>query len=154
MSRPARSRRRALILAAVGFGLLSPLVPSSALAEGTMPAPEPPPAVSPAPPPPAPPAPPAPPPPPPAPVVVAPPAAPAGLDPRCGGWGKVVCASKSARMLWLVDNGVVTLSFQARFGGKRTPTREGTFAVGWKSANHKSKLYRSSMPYAPEIPSG
>jgi hypothetical protein len=77
----------------------------------------------------------------------APPAA-VGLDPRCTAWGKVVCASKNARKVWLVENGTITMALDARFGGKRTQTREGVFSVGWKSINHKSKLYRSKMPFA------
>ena len=35
-----------------------------------------------------------------------------------------------------------------RFGSDRTPTREGTFSVGWKSRNHFSTLYNTPMPYA------
>ena len=35
-----------------------------------------------------------------------------------------------------------------RFGSYRTPTREGSFSVGWKSRNHFSKLYDTPMPYA------
>jgi lipoprotein-anchoring transpeptidase ErfK/SrfK len=77
-----------------------------------------------------------------------PPAAPVGLDARCTTWGKVVCVSKNARKVWLVENGTITMTLDARFGGKRTQTREGVFSVGWKSGNHKSRLYGSRMPYA------
>ena len=35
-----------------------------------------------------------------------------------------------------------------RFGASYTPTREGLFHVGWKSRDHVSKLYDSSMPFA------
>ena len=35
-----------------------------------------------------------------------------------------------------------------RFGASYTPTREGLFHVGWKSRDHVSNLYDSSMPFA------
>ena len=35
-----------------------------------------------------------------------------------------------------------------RFGASYSPTREGVFHVGWKSADHVSKLYGSAMPFA------
>lgn len=69
------------------------------------------------------------------------------LDPRCLS-GRAICISKQARQLaWVVD-GKVTLTMDVRFGAKRTPTREGTFRVEFKSRHHVSRLYNSKMPYA------
>ena len=69
------------------------------------------------------------------------------LDDRCL-TGRVVCISKAQRKLsWVVD-GEVRLTMDVRFGSELTPTRNGAFAVNWKSKNHVSKLYGSAMPYA------
>lgn len=69
------------------------------------------------------------------------------LDDRCL-TGRVVCISKSARKLaWVID-GQVQQTMDVRFGSELTPTREGTFAIGWKSRNHVSSLYGSAMPFA------
>ncbi|MDU7360237.1 MAG: peptidoglycan-binding protein [Propionibacteriaceae bacterium] len=69
------------------------------------------------------------------------------LDQRCLS-GRAICISKAARQLaWVVD-GKVKLSMDVRFGAKRSPTREGTFQVDFKSRNHVSKLYHSKMPYS------
>ncbi len=69
------------------------------------------------------------------------------LDDRCL-QGRVVCISKKQRKLaWVID-GKVHMTMDVRFGSELTPTREGTFSVGWKSRNHVSKLYGSPMPYA------
>lgn len=68
------------------------------------------------------------------------------LDPRCEK-GRVLCADKSTRtMRWVVD-GEVKLTFAARFGGKRTPTREGRFEVYAKDRHHVSSLYGTPMPF-------
>ncbi|WP_405985035.1 peptidoglycan-binding protein [Streptomyces sp. NBC_00872] len=68
-------------------------------------------------------------------------------DPRCLK-GRVMCISKNSRTLsWMVD-GTVKSSMDVRFGSQYTPTREGTFAVGWKSRHHVSTLYDTPMPYA------
>ena len=40
------------------------------------------------------------------------------------------------------------LRVDVRFGSAETPTREGSFSVGWKSRNHFSTLYDTPMPYA------
>lgn len=83
------------------------------------------------------------------PAAVAPAAAVAPqLDPRCRIPGKVLCIDKSDRVLRVVRDGQVVKTMSARFGGSRTPTREGTFKVYWKSRSHVSSIYRTSMPYA------
>ncbi|MDO5735812.1 MAG: peptidoglycan-binding protein [Propionibacteriaceae bacterium] len=69
------------------------------------------------------------------------------LDDRCL-TGRVVCISKAQRKLaWVVD-GEVRLTMDVRFGSELTPTRNGAFAVNWKSKNHVSSLYNTAMPYA------
>lgn len=69
------------------------------------------------------------------------------LDDRCL-TGRVVCISKSQRKLaWVVD-GEIQLTMDVRFGSELTPTRNGAFAINWKSKNHVSSLYKTAMPYA------
>ena len=71
----------------------------------------------------------------------------AGLDKRCM-TGRALCISKSTNTLaWVID-GKVQSRMDVRFGSAELPTREGTFSVGWKSKNHVSSLYHTSMPYA------
>ncbi len=71
----------------------------------------------------------------------------APLDPRCT-TGRVLCIDKTSSSLrWVID-GDVKMTLDARFGASDTPTREGQYAVYWKDADHVSKLYGSSMPYA------
>lgn len=73
----------------------------------------------------------------------------APLDPRCL-TGRALCVDKSSRTLrWVVD-GRVLKTVDVRFGStiNNTPTREGSFRVGWKSRDHVSKLYDSPMPFA------
>ncbi|MFE6024185.1 L,D-transpeptidase family protein [Streptomyces niveus] len=68
-------------------------------------------------------------------------------DPRCM-TGRVLCISKNSRSLsWMID-GKVLSTMDVRFGSQYTPTREGTFKVGWKSRDHVSTLYDTPMPYA------
>ena len=69
------------------------------------------------------------------------------LDQRCA-TGVALCIDKTGRKLRYVVDGVVKATMDVRFGAKATATREGAFTVGWKSRNHVSKLYDSSMPYA------
>ena len=70
-----------------------------------------------------------------------------GLDPRCL-TGRAMCISKRTNSLvWVVD-GQARLRMDVRFGSDRTPTREGSFRVGWKSRHHFSSLYDTAMPYA------
>jgi hypothetical protein len=72
---------------------------------------------------------------------------PGRLDERCL-TGRVMCIDKSSRTLrWVVD-GEVVRTVDVRFGASYSPTREGVFHVGWKSRDHVSKLYGSSMPFA------
>ena len=62
------------------------------------------------------------------------------LDARCL-TGRALCIDKTSRTLrWVVD-GKVRSTLAVRFGASYSPTREGVFHVGWKSANHVSKLY-------------
>jgi peptidoglycan hydrolase-like protein with peptidoglycan-binding domain len=69
------------------------------------------------------------------------------LDPRCK-TGRVMCISKTTRTLsWMID-GKVQSTMDVRFGSQYTPTREGTFSVGWKSKDHVSSIYHTPMPYA------
>ena len=70
-----------------------------------------------------------------------------GLDSRCMS-GRALCISKRTNSLVWVVNGSPQLRVDVRFGSYRTPTREGTFSVGWKSRNHYSTLYKTPMPYA------
>jgi peptidoglycan hydrolase-like protein with peptidoglycan-binding domain len=71
----------------------------------------------------------------------------AALDPRCT-TGRVLCIDKSSNSLrWVVDGTVVT-TVDVRFGSDELPTREGRFAVTWKSRDHVSSLYDTSMPFA------
>lgn len=71
----------------------------------------------------------------------------AAPDPRCLK-GRVMCISKNSRTLaWMVD-GKVRSAMDVRFGSEYTPTREGTFPVGWKSREHVSTIYDTPMPYA------
>jgi len=72
---------------------------------------------------------------------------PGALDPRCT-TGRALCVDKSSRTLrWVVD-GEVVRTFDVRFGGEFTPTREGAFSVGYKSRDHVSSLYDTPMPFA------
>ncbi|WP_332328154.1 L,D-transpeptidase family protein [Streptomyces sp. WMMC940] len=68
-------------------------------------------------------------------------------DPRCMS-GRVLCISKESRTLaWMID-GTVVAAMDVRFGSENTPTREGTFSVGWKAEEWESTLYHTPMPYA------
>jgi hypothetical protein len=69
------------------------------------------------------------------------------LDPRCT-TGRAICIDKSSNSVrWVVD-GDTELTLDARFGGNGYVTREGAFAVTWKSRDHVSSLYDTEMPYA------
>ncbi|MET9253479.1 L,D-transpeptidase family protein [Streptomyces sp. NPDC003717] len=68
-------------------------------------------------------------------------------DPRCMS-GRVLCLSKSSRTLRWMEDGRTLRVLPVRFGSRFTPTREGVFHVYWKSRNHWSTLYDTSMPYA------
>ncbi|MFI9099701.1 L,D-transpeptidase family protein [Streptomyces fildesensis] len=71
----------------------------------------------------------------------------AKLDPRCM-TGRVLCISKTTRSLsWVID-GKVQTTMDVRFGSQYTPTREGQFKVDFKSRDHVSTIYHTSMPYA------
>ena len=71
----------------------------------------------------------------------------APLDPRCMS-GQVLCVDKSSSSLrWVVD-GEVQMTLDARFGGNGYFTREGQFSVFYKSRDHVSSLYETSMPFA------
>jgi len=72
---------------------------------------------------------------------------PGALDPRCR-VGRVLCVDKSSQTLrWVIDGNVQT-TVDVRFGSSATPTREGAFSVHYKSRDHWSKLYDTSMPFA------
>ncbi|MET9799460.1 L,D-transpeptidase family protein [Streptomyces sp. NPDC006368] len=68
-------------------------------------------------------------------------------DARCM-TGRVLCVSKESRTLaWMIDGKVVS-AMDVRFGSENTPTREGTFSVGWKAKEWESTIYHTPMPYA------
>lgn len=68
-------------------------------------------------------------------------------DPRCL-TGRVICISKRSNTLaWVVDGRIVS-AMDVRFGSQYTPTREGTFALTFKSRHHVSTIYHTAMPYA------
>ncbi len=69
------------------------------------------------------------------------------LDERCM-TGRVMCVSKTTRMLtWVVD-GVPQYGFDVRFGSDELPTREGVFPVYHKQVDVISNLYHTPMPYS------
>ena len=69
------------------------------------------------------------------------------VDSRCL-TGRVMCASKSDRILhWIVD-GQILASLDARFGKPSTPSDNGAFRVTWKSRYHVSTIYHTPMPWA------
>jgi peptidoglycan hydrolase-like protein with peptidoglycan-binding domain len=69
------------------------------------------------------------------------------LDPRCA-TGRALCIDKSSNSLrWVVD-GKVRVTLDVRFGQEGMETREGQFAVSYKSRDHVSSLYDTSMPFA------
>ena len=69
------------------------------------------------------------------------------LDPRCL-TGPVMCIDKSTNSLrWVID-GDVQMTVDVRFGSEELPTREGAFSVNFKSRDHVSSLYETSMPLA------
>ncbi len=71
----------------------------------------------------------------------------AALDPRCT-TGRVLCIDKSSNSLrWVVDGSVV-MTLDVRFGREGMETREGQFAVSYKSRDHVSSIYDTSMPFA------
>ncbi|RNM16669.1 murein L,D-transpeptidase [Nocardioides pocheonensis] len=71
----------------------------------------------------------------------------AALDRRCRS-GHVLCVDKASRTIrWVVD-GEVRRTMAVRFGAAYTPTREGVFHIGWKSRDHVSTLFHTSMPFA------
>ena len=70
------------------------------------------------------------------------------LDKRCLTRGRVLCINKKTRKLVYVVNGKAIQVADARFGGRKTPTRNGVFKVYRKSKNHKSSIYHTPMPYS------
>lgn len=70
-------------------------------------------------------------------------------DSRCM-TGRALCISKNQRkMAWMV-NGQILKVVDVRFGveGTSRQTRNGQFKVEWKSRDHVSGLYHTSMPFA------
>jgi lipoprotein-anchoring transpeptidase ErfK/SrfK len=70
------------------------------------------------------------------------------LDKRCLSKGRVLCINKKTRKLVYVVNGKAVQVADARFGARKTPTRNGVFKVYRKDKNHVSSLYHSAMPYS------
>ena len=69
------------------------------------------------------------------------------IDQRCM-TGRVICISKKTNTLRWMNDGNVRMTMDVRFGTSEYPTREGTFSVQWKSRDHVSTIYHTSMPYA------
>lgn len=78
---------------------------------------------------------------------VQPKASAAGLDSRCL-TGRALCISKSSNTLTWVIDGQPQLSLDVRFGAYETPTRNGSFSVGWKARDWVSTIYKTPMPYS------
>jgi lipoprotein-anchoring transpeptidase ErfK/SrfK len=55
---------------------------------------------------------------------------------------------KAESKLYFLGGDQVVLTLDARFGGAANPTREGSFTIYRKDANHTSTLFGSDMPYA------
>lgn len=70
------------------------------------------------------------------------------IDSRCLSGTRVLCVSKAENKVRYIKNGTVIYTLDARFGSDETPTRNGSYTVYWKSRNHVSTLYHTSMPYA------
>ena len=71
----------------------------------------------------------------------------APLDPRCT-TGRALCIDKTSNSLrWVVD-GKTLMTLDVRFGREGMETREGQFAVSYKSRDHVSSIYDTSMPFA------
>lgn len=70
------------------------------------------------------------------------------IDSRCLTGARVLCVSKKDNKVRYIKNGTVIYILDARFGSAETPTRNGAYTVYWKSRNHVSTLYHTSMPYA------
>lgn len=69
------------------------------------------------------------------------------LDPRCL-TGRAMCIDKTTdQLVWVID-GKPQMRFDVRFGADTSPTREGSFNVGWKARDWVSTIYHSSMPYS------
>jgi peptidoglycan hydrolase-like protein with peptidoglycan-binding domain len=71
----------------------------------------------------------------------------APLDPRCM-TGRALCIDKSSNSLRWVNDGKVLMSLDVRFGREGMETREGQFAISYKSRDHVSSIYHTSMPLA------
>jgi peptidoglycan hydrolase-like protein with peptidoglycan-binding domain len=71
----------------------------------------------------------------------------ADLDQRCR-TGRAMCIDKTTDQLVWVINGKPQLYFDVRFGADTSPTREGSFTVGWKARQWTSTIYHSEMPYS------
>ena len=71
----------------------------------------------------------------------------APLDPRCT-TGRALCIDKSTNSLRWVDDGKVLMTLDVRFGREGMETREGQFSITYKSRDHVSSIYHTSMPLA------
>lgn len=75
------------------------------------------------------------------------------VDPRSISYSKsegkaVIDISGKDRKVRLVENGVVTMALDARFGTPEKPSHDGEFKVYLKAQNYKSKTYNGApMPY-------
>ncbi len=61
--------------------------------------------------------------------------------------GKAIDISKVDRKVRLIENGVVTMTLDARFGVPSSPSHNGSFKIYLKGANYVSKEFNASMPY-------
>jgi peptidoglycan hydrolase-like protein with peptidoglycan-binding domain len=71
----------------------------------------------------------------------------AALDPRCT-TGDALCIDKTTNSLRWVNDGKVLMTLDVRFGREGMETREGQFSVTYKSRDHVSSIYDTSMPLA------
>jgi hypothetical protein len=66
----------------------------------------------------------------------------------CENRAQIICIDKSAWKLYLFESGRAVMTLDVRFGAEDSPTRNGTFKIFEKEAEHKSRLAGSEMPYS------
>lgn len=72
----------------------------------------------------------------------------AGIDPRCQIKGIALCASTGANKLFVVVNGQVTGTLDARFGRPGMNTPRGVFRVYYRNPAAYSYKYGARMPFS------
>ena len=66
----------------------------------------------------------------------------------CRKSARILCIDKSQKVVRYLKKNRVVVILDARFGGYRTPTREGLFRVYSKDADHISSQFHTWMPFA------